>query len=158
MYMSKCHQLTLDIDKFKFIRTQLLTPDVVILECKEKIHVQLYQLISFCFVMLYIYQPYFPTPKGEEATQYMMRRIAPRRVWPVIAFGASLACWYEHVSRTICLLICKNHRLWEFLTKLITRNRYVCVCVLLFVFVYDFNIVPNFPTNTNYSLYFVKNL
>ncbi|CAN4127126.1 unnamed protein product [Withania somnifera] len=67
--------------------------------------------------------PYFPTPKGEQATQYMMRRIAPRRVWPPIAFGASIACWYEHVSRTICLLICKNHRLWDFLTKLVTRNR-----------------------------------
>ncbi|PWA48711.1 alpha/beta-Hydrolases superfamily protein [Artemisia annua] len=67
--------------------------------------------------------PFFPTPKGEQATQYMMRKVAPRRVWPLIAFGASLACWYEHVSRTICLLICKNHRIWEFLTKLITRNR-----------------------------------
>ncbi|OIT27824.1 PREDICTED: probable lysophospholipase BODYGUARD 3 [Nicotiana attenuata] len=67
--------------------------------------------------------PYFPTPKEEQATQYMMRRIAPRRVWPPIAFGASIACWYEHVSRTICLLICKNHRLWDFLTKLLTRNR-----------------------------------
>ncbi|XP_070047833.1 putative lysophospholipase BODYGUARD 3 [Nicotiana tabacum] len=67
--------------------------------------------------------PYFPAPKGEQATQYMMRRIAPRRIWPPIAFGASIACWYEHVSRTICLLICKNHRLWEFLTKLLTRNR-----------------------------------
>ncbi|CAN4075858.1 unnamed protein product [Withania somnifera] len=67
--------------------------------------------------------PYFPAPKGEQATQYMMRRIAPRRVWPAIAFGASIACWYEHISRTICLLICKNHRLWEFLTRLLTRNR-----------------------------------
>ncbi|KAK4486561.1 hypothetical protein RD792_009246 [Penstemon davidsonii] len=67
--------------------------------------------------------PYFPAPKGEQATQYMMRRVAPRRVWPLIAFGASLACWYEHISRTICLLICKNHRLWEFLAKLLTRNR-----------------------------------
>ncbi|KAL1556411.1 putative lysophospholipase BODYGUARD 1 [Salvia divinorum] len=67
--------------------------------------------------------PYFPTPKGEAATQYMMRRVAPRRVWPVIAFGASMACWYEHISRTICLVICKNHRIWEFLTKLLTRNR-----------------------------------
>ncbi|XP_071701310.1 probable lysophospholipase BODYGUARD 3 [Rutidosis leptorrhynchoides] len=67
--------------------------------------------------------PYFPTPIGEKATQYMMRKVAPRRVWPLIAFGSSLACWYEHVSRTICLLICKNHRIWEFLTKLITRNR-----------------------------------
>ncbi|KAM7531482.1 hypothetical protein LguiB_034892 [Lonicera macranthoides] len=67
--------------------------------------------------------PYFPAPKGEQATQYMMRKIAPRRVWPVIAFGASIACWYEHISRTICLLICKNHQLWEFLIKFITRNR-----------------------------------
>ncbi|XP_073052109.1 probable lysophospholipase BODYGUARD 3 isoform X1 [Primulina eburnea] len=67
--------------------------------------------------------PYFPTPKGEQATQYMMRRIAPRRVWPLIGLGASMACWYEHISRTICLLICKNHRLWEFLAKLFTRNR-----------------------------------
>ncbi|KAF8413391.1 hypothetical protein HHK36_001372 [Tetracentron sinense] len=69
------------------------------------------------------WQPYFPVPKGEQATQYVMRRIAPRRVWPLIAFGASIACWYEHISRTVCLLICKNHQLWEFLTKLVTRNR-----------------------------------
>uniref|UniRef100_A0A5B6ZKF6 AB hydrolase-1 domain-containing protein n=1 Tax=Davidia involucrata TaxID=16924 RepID=A0A5B6ZKF6_DAVIN len=67
--------------------------------------------------------PYFPIPKGEQATQYVMRKIAPRRVWPLIAFGASIACWYEHMSRTICLLICKNHRWWDFLTKLVTRNR-----------------------------------
>ncbi|PIA48785.1 hypothetical protein AQUCO_01300013v1 [Aquilegia coerulea] len=67
--------------------------------------------------------PYFSVPKGEQATQYVMRRIAPRRVWPLIAFGASLACWYEHISRTICFLICKNHRLWEFIIKFITRNR-----------------------------------
>ncbi|KAA8525090.1 hypothetical protein F0562_007046 [Nyssa sinensis] len=67
--------------------------------------------------------PYFPVPKGEQATQHVMRRVAPRRVWPAIAFGASIACWYEHISRTICLLICKNHRWWEFLTKLVTRNR-----------------------------------
>ncbi|XWS50166.1 hypothetical protein CRYUN_Cryun12cG0065800 [Craigia yunnanensis] len=67
--------------------------------------------------------PYYPVPKGEPATQYIMRRVAPRRVWPVMAFCSSIACWYEHISRTICLVICKNHRLWEFLTKLITRNR-----------------------------------
>ncbi|KAI3911280.1 hypothetical protein MKW92_000344 [Papaver armeniacum] len=67
--------------------------------------------------------PYFPVPKGENPTQYVLRRVAPRRVWPMIAFGSSIAAWYEHISRTICLLICKNHRCWEFLTKLITRNR-----------------------------------
>lgn len=67
--------------------------------------------------------PYFPVPRGVEASQYMMRRVAPRRVWPLMAFGSSIACWYEHISRTVCLLICKNHRLWDFLTKLLTRNR-----------------------------------
>ncbi|KAJ6809170.1 putative lysophospholipase BODYGUARD 3 [Iris pallida] len=67
--------------------------------------------------------PYFPVPKGEKGTQYVLRRVAPRRVWPPIALGASIACWYEHISRTVCLLICKNHRLWEFLFKLITMNR-----------------------------------
>ncbi|XAR70100.1 2-hydroxymuconate-semialdehyde hydrolase [Bertholletia excelsa] len=67
--------------------------------------------------------PYFPVPRGEQATQYIMRKLAPRRLWPLIALGASIACWYEHLSRTVCLLICKNHRIWEFLTKLITRNR-----------------------------------
>ncbi|XP_074587817.1 putative lysophospholipase BODYGUARD 3 [Curcuma longa] len=67
--------------------------------------------------------PYFPVPRGEEPTQFVMRRVAPRRVWPAIVFGASMACWYEHVSRTICLLICKNHRIWDFLLKFFTRNR-----------------------------------
>ncbi|CAO2837795.1 unnamed protein product [Amaranthus hypochondriacus] len=67
--------------------------------------------------------PYFEVPKGEQATQYVLRRVAPRRIWPPIAMGSSIACWYEHISRTVCLLICKNHRVWEFLTKLVTRNR-----------------------------------
>ncbi|KAK7278310.1 hypothetical protein RJT34_23336 [Clitoria ternatea] len=68
--------------------------------------------------------PFYPVPKGEtQATQYVMRKVAPRRVWPPMAFGASLVCWYEHITRVICFLICKNHRLWEFLTKLLTRNR-----------------------------------
>ncbi|KAF9601915.1 hypothetical protein IFM89_023979 [Coptis chinensis] len=67
--------------------------------------------------------PYFPVPKGEQPTQYVMRRVAPRRVWPIMTFGSSLACWYEHINRTACLLVSKNHRTWEFLTKLITRNR-----------------------------------
>lgn len=69
-------------------------------------------------------QPYYQVPKGAQATQYVMRRVAPRRVWPPIAFGASLACWYEHITRTACLVICKNHRFWEFITRIVTMNRY----------------------------------
>lgn len=68
--------------------------------------------------------PYFRVPTGEEATQYVMKRVAPRRVWPPLTLGVSIACWYEHISRTICLLICKQHRLWEFLFVHATRNRF----------------------------------
>lgn len=67
--------------------------------------------------------PYYPVPKGVQPTQYVMRRVAPRRVWPPIAFGASIVCWYEHITRTACLVVCRHHRFWEVLTKLLTRNR-----------------------------------
>ncbi|RWV92969.1 hypothetical protein GW17_00044608 [Ensete ventricosum] len=68
-------------------------------------------------------QPYFPVPKGEQTTQYVLRRVAPRRVWPLMAFGASVLCWYEHISRTVSLIMCKNHRRWELAFKFVTCNR-----------------------------------
>ncbi|XP_072988234.1 probable lysophospholipase BODYGUARD 3 [Typha latifolia] len=67
--------------------------------------------------------PYFPVAKGECGTQYVLRKVAPRRVWPVIALGASVACWYEHLGRTVCLVLCKHHRIWELAFKLVTFNR-----------------------------------
>lgn len=67
--------------------------------------------------------PYFPVPTGEQGSQFVLRQLAPRKVWPLIAFGASIASWYEHVSRTVCLVICRHHRLWDFIAKQITRNR-----------------------------------
>ncbi|KAJ6943774.1 hypothetical protein NC652_009273 [Populus alba x Populus x berolinensis] len=67
--------------------------------------------------------PYYKVPKGVQAAQHVMKQVAPRRVWPLITFGASIACWYEHITRAVCLVLSKNHRLWEFLTKLVTRNR-----------------------------------
>lgn len=70
-------------------------------------------------------QPYYSVPKGVQATQYVMRQMAPKEVWPPMAFAASVASWYEHLSRTVSLVLCKNHHLLEFLTKLLTRNRYL---------------------------------
>ncbi|KAG9445179.1 hypothetical protein H6P81_016519 [Aristolochia fimbriata] len=68
--------------------------------------------------------PYFPVAKGvENGTQFVLRQVAPRRVWPPIAFGASVACWYEHISRLVCLVVCRQHRLLESIVKQITRNR-----------------------------------
>ncbi|KAM0863196.1 hypothetical protein ACQ4PT_044754 [Festuca glaucescens] len=67
--------------------------------------------------------PYFPVPKGETGTQHVLRAVAPRRVWPAIAFGASVACWYEHLGRTVSILLCKNHRLWELAFRVFTLYR-----------------------------------
>ncbi|RRT54612.1 hypothetical protein B296_00037873 [Ensete ventricosum] len=71
-------------------------------------------------------QPYFPVPEEEKAkaaaAQFVMRQVAPKKVWPPMMFGASIACWYEHVGRTVCVFVCRNHRFWEFLFRLITRN------------------------------------
>ena len=68
-------------------------------------------------------QPYFPVPGGEVGTQYVLRTVAPRRVWPPIAFGASVACWYEHLSRTVSIVLCKHHRLWELAFRVFTLYR-----------------------------------
>lgn len=76
-------------------------------------------------------QPYYSVPKGVQATQYVMRKMAPKEVWPPMAFAASVASWYEHLSRTVSLVLCKNHHLLEFLTKLLTRNRYLLRHLLL---------------------------
>ncbi|KAL6642789.1 hypothetical protein ACP70R_020970 [Stipagrostis hirtigluma subsp. patula] len=67
--------------------------------------------------------PYFPVPRGEVGTQYVLRTVAPRRVWPTIAFGASVACWYEHLSRTVSIVLCKHHRLWELAFRVFTLYR-----------------------------------
>ncbi|XP_048531901.1 probable lysophospholipase BODYGUARD 3 [Triticum urartu] len=67
--------------------------------------------------------PYFPVPKGEMGTQYVLRAVAPRRVWPAIAFGASVACWYEHLGRTVSIVLCKHHRLWELAFRVFTLYR-----------------------------------
>ncbi|KAL4355137.1 hypothetical protein GQ457_06G038240 [Hibiscus cannabinus] len=67
--------------------------------------------------------PYYQVPKGESATQYVMRQVAPQRVWPPMAFCASVGGRYEHIARTVSLILCKNHRLWDFLFKLVTRNK-----------------------------------
>ncbi|XP_020585191.1 LOW QUALITY PROTEIN: probable lysophospholipase BODYGUARD 3 [Phalaenopsis equestris] len=66
--------------------------------------------------------PYFPVPKGEQGTQYVLRRVAQRRGGAAAAAGGG-ACWYEHISRTVSLLMCKHHRFWEFIFRFLTLNR-----------------------------------
>lgn len=46
-----------------------------------------------------------------------------------MAFGASVLCWYEHISRVASLVLCKNHRRWESAFKFVTRNRSIGICL-----------------------------
>ncbi|XP_010436140.1 PREDICTED: probable lysophospholipase BODYGUARD 2 [Camelina sativa] len=67
--------------------------------------------------------PYYKVPKGVQPAQYIMKEVARKEVWPPMQFGASVLSWYEHLGRTIGLVLIKNHHLIEFVTRLLTLNR-----------------------------------
>ncbi|XP_051140885.1 probable lysophospholipase BODYGUARD 4 [Andrographis paniculata] len=66
--------------------------------------------------------PYFSSSKGNASFE-ALRQLAPRRVWPPLLFGSAFMTWYEHLGRCVCFFICRNHRLWEWLLKRLTRTR-----------------------------------
>jgi pimeloyl-ACP methyl ester carboxylesterase len=49
-----------------------------------------------------------------------LSRLAEKKLWPPLLFGSAVMSWYEHIGRTVCLLLCRNHRLWEWLLRLVT--------------------------------------
>ncbi|XVF06696.1 hypothetical protein REPUB_Repub06bG0072800 [Reevesia pubescens] len=65
--------------------------------------------------------PYFPSKDGVEFRA--MNCLTPKRLWPPVAFISSIMAWYEHLGRSVCLLMCRNHRTWETLIKRLTRVR-----------------------------------
>ncbi|KAI3446619.1 hypothetical protein Pfo_003284 [Paulownia fortunei] len=66
--------------------------------------------------------PYFSSSKGDASSE-ALRRLATRRVWPPLLFGSAFMSWYEHLGRCICFFICRNHRTWEWILKLLTGRR-----------------------------------
>ncbi|XXG52491.1 hypothetical protein AAC387_Pa03g0812 [Persea americana] len=66
--------------------------------------------------------PFFPSTK-EKASYTALNRLAQRKLWPPLLFGSSVMSWYEHVGRSVCFLICRNHRKWEWILRLIRRKR-----------------------------------
>jgi hypothetical protein len=67
-------------------------------------------------------QPYF-LPCEERASQVALTRLAEKKLWPPLVFGTAVMSWYEHIGRTVCFVICKNHRVWEWLIRILTRKR-----------------------------------
>ncbi|CAD6216615.1 unnamed protein product [Miscanthus lutarioriparius] len=65
--------------------------------------------------------PYF-LPCEQKASQVALNRLAEKKLWPPLLFGSAVMSWYEHVGRTVCFLVCKNHLLWEWLFSLFTGN------------------------------------
>ncbi|KAG0625349.1 hypothetical protein M758_2G047600 [Ceratodon purpureus] len=57
--------------------------------------------------------PYYPAMPGSQPSSHILWKVAPRKIWPVFAFGPSFMSWYEHLGRVVCLVVCKNHRFWE---------------------------------------------
>ncbi|KAF9593626.1 hypothetical protein IFM89_024310 [Coptis chinensis] len=66
--------------------------------------------------------PYFRSPKVE-ASLTALNTVADRRLWPPLLFGSSVMSWYEHVGRSICFIVCRNHQRWEWILKLFSRRR-----------------------------------
>nr|XP_051213594.1 probable lysophospholipase BODYGUARD 4 isoform X2 [Lolium perenne] len=65
--------------------------------------------------------PYF-LPCEERASQVALTRLAEKKLWPPLVFGTAVMSWYEHIGRTVCFVVCKNHRVWEWLIRILTRK------------------------------------
>lgn len=68
-------------------------------------------------------QPYFSCE--ENSVLIALEKLAEKKLWPPLAFGAAVMSWYEHVGRCVCFFICRYHLAWESLLKLVTRKRYI---------------------------------
>ncbi|KAK9170640.1 hypothetical protein Syun_002780 [Stephania yunnanensis] len=70
--------------------------------------------------------PYFPSLE-EKASLNALNRLAQKRLWPPLLFGSAVMSWYEHVGRSVCFLICRNHRILEWAFKPLAGKRYFFV-------------------------------
>jgi hypothetical protein len=67
-------------------------------------------------------QPYFLATSGTLPAEHTMQQVAPKKIWPLVAFGASVMSWYEHLGRAVCLVICKHHHFWEPLAAFVCNH------------------------------------
>ncbi|KAL5059030.1 hypothetical protein RYX36_030634 [Vicia faba] len=52
-----------------------------------------------------------------------LEKFVGKKLWPMLSAGSSFMSWYEHLSRTVCLIYCRNHRIWERILKFVTQKR-----------------------------------
>ncbi|VVB14965.1 unnamed protein product [Arabis nemorensis] len=66
--------------------------------------------------------PYFADSKGG-ASCTALDVIAEKKLWPLTSFFTAMMAWYEHIGRGICLVVCRHHRTWERIIKVVTWRR-----------------------------------
>ncbi|KAL0735653.1 hypothetical protein Bca4012_011863 [Brassica carinata] len=62
--------------------------------------------------------PYFGDKEG--ASCDALDVIAEKKLWPPTSFFSAMMAWYEHIARGVCFIVCRNHRTWEKIIKIIT--------------------------------------
>ncbi|KAH0907173.1 hypothetical protein HID58_039000, partial [Brassica napus] len=62
--------------------------------------------------------PYFGDKEG--ASCDALDVIAEKKLWPPTSFFSAMMAWYEHIARGVCFVVCRHHRTWEKIIKIIT--------------------------------------
>ncbi|OAY44453.1 probable lysophospholipase BODYGUARD 4 [Manihot esculenta] len=78
---------------------------------------------SNCVKSITLVAPPYISSSKEEASLTALQQLAGKRLWPPLLFCSSFMSWYEHLGRCVCLLVCRNHRIWERILKLLTWRR-----------------------------------
>ncbi|KAJ0910285.1 putative alpha/beta hydrolase-1 [Helianthus annuus] len=74
--------------------------------------------------------PYFITSEEEDPSEIALKRLAYKSVWPPLLFGSAFMTWYEHLGRCVCFVLCRHHKTWEKILKLVTRKRKLSFLVM----------------------------
>ncbi|KAK7336328.1 hypothetical protein VNO77_16865 [Canavalia gladiata] len=76
-----------------------------------------------CVKSITLVAPPYSSSEGKDACLNALSKLAGKKLWSPLSFGSSFMSWYEHLGRTVCLVYCRNHRIWETILKFITRKR-----------------------------------
>ncbi|CAN6993135.1 unnamed protein product [Brassica oleracea var. botrytis] len=66
--------------------------------------------------------PYFADSKGGASCD-ALNVIAEKKLWPLTSFFSAMLAWHEHICRGVCLVICRHHRTWERIMKIVTWGK-----------------------------------
>ncbi|CAJ1918899.1 unnamed protein product [Sphenostylis stenocarpa] len=76
-----------------------------------------------CVKSITLVAPPYTSSDENDACLKTLSMLAGKKLWSPLSFGTSFMSWYEHLGRTVCLVYCRNHRIWESILKCITRKR-----------------------------------